>query len=166
MSRKVDQFKESFGSPLTVNNFEIDIPNMSGSIDVFAQSATFPGTKLRITELNYWGEKVGFPAIPDYSRRWRVTIPENLNGKTYESIKKAMNLWYEQYTGLLLLPTSLGQTINVRMIHPYTGKEIFNAKLHNAFIIGYDDITLNAAGATETMMFNVEFYYDWVQNNA
>lgn len=166
MSRKVDQFRTSFGSPLTVNNFEISIPNMNDKIDVIAQSATFPGTKLRVVDMHYFGETLGYPALPDYQRRWKVTIPENLNGDTFAAIKKSMNLWYEQYTGLLLLPTSIGQNIDVRMINPENDREIFKVKLWNAFIIGYDDIVLDAGGSTTPMMFNVEFYYDWVQNNA
>ncbi len=168
MSRKVDLFKSNFGSPLTINNFLVEVPALPGKdgerVSVIVQATSMPQEKLRVTNVVYFGENIGYPAIPENSHRWRVSIPENTEGMSFKTCMKARNLWYEQYSGMLLVPTSLGQTINVKMIDPVTGDMIFGVKLWNAFILGIEPLDLRSDGATTPLILNAEFYYDWIQN--
>lgn len=164
MSRRVDTFKSTFGSPLTVNNFRVSIPRIDDRCQMIVQSTTFPTDKLRILYVRYFGETLGYPSLPENSHSWKCTIPEDSQGRAFKELVVGRRIWYEQYTGLLLLPTSLGFNIDVAMLAP-DGSDLFKVKLWNAFIVGADPVQLSANGATTPFQWDIEFYFDWVQYN-
>lgn len=165
MSRKVDQFKATLGAPLTINNFKVQIPLIDGENEILVQSTVLPQDELRVTTVKYWGETLNYPAIPESSHVWPVQIPETVDGRVFKDLCRSRLMWYEQYSGLLLLPTSLGQNIIVKMFNPVTQEDIIKVKLWNAFLVGIDPVQLNAAGSTTPVIYNAKFIYDWVQNN-
>lgn len=163
MSRSVDTFKSNFGRPVPISHFRVSIPGIDKCTEMMVQSTSFPTEKMRVIAMHYWGETQLYPAIPDSSHRWKCTIPENEQGRTFRDICKQQRLWYEPITGLMLIPNSIGQNITISLLD-YNHKEITKAILVNSFIIGTDDVNLNAQSSTTALTYNVEFAYDWIRH--
>lgn len=58
-----------------------------------------------------------------------------------------------------------GQTANIEVVmRTVNDEEVFKVIMHNAFIIGRNDNALNSAQPTQTLLEELQFSYDWIED--
>ena len=161
MSQKIDRFRSALGNPIAIHNFVVRCTELLGDIDILVQSTTLPAEQLQEIILYYLGERVKWPTIATNSGRWSAVFPENENGLVNKQLLKDKGLWWEQKLGFMLP----GQTANIEVVmRTVNDEEVFKVIMHNAFIIGRNDNALNSAQPTQTLLEELQFSYDWIED--
>lgn len=159
MSRKVQQFANVITQPLNIYNFDISIPAINFSSVV--QASTFPSEKLQIMTLFTHGEQVQYPSIPKNGGQWQVTLPESDSGiirREFEAIKS--NMW-NQKTGLLTPPKWYDISVIARDL---ADNPVFSGVLHGCWIMGRNDVNLNAQDVQTSWKWDYMFIYQWLED--
>lgn len=164
MSIKVPQFTRIITNPLNTHNFLVYIDEKDLSEDsllLVVSSTTFPSEKMRKTNLHFQGEEIRYPAIPENSGSWSVTIPENEDGKMYKAFTKLKARTYDQKSGKIktrkwntayIIPRNLNDEVP------------FAVKLHGVWIMGHNPVNLNNSDPSSNWNFEFEFCYQWIED--
>lgn len=159
MSRKAQQFANIITQPLNIYNFLINIPAISFSNVV--QSSVFPSEQLQTMSLFTQGEEVRYPTKPKNGGQWPINIPEADSGimrREFEALKSAV---YDQRRGIIL-PTKW-YDINVTS-RDEADNPVFSAILHGCWILGRQNVNLNAQNVTDSWKWDYLFIYQWLED--
>lgn len=164
MSRKVQQFTKNVPYPQNVHNFTVLIPDLLENgvdLNLIVESSSFPSYKFRTITLWTHGEPVEYPGLPDGTRTWSVSVPENDKGSVYEIIRSLYKELYNEQTGTLYTPKYRDVQVFARDTQDNI---VFHCILHGAWFEGRDIVNLTNSDPTQVWKWPLSFHFHWIEN--
>lgn len=160
MSQKVAKMRAAIANPLNTHNFLVNIPEF-GEYNFLVQSAALPGVSARSTQLFIAGEPVAWPTVPEYGHVWSCKLPENDAGTMRKLIDQLWAKYWDEKTGKMLVNAlNPFQTISVTM-RDLNDNPVFSFYLRNAWLEGWDDISLDQSQPATSAVWSLKFHYDY-----
>lgn len=169
MSIKVNVFRGMLGNPLNTHNFLVKIPRLQ-DVEVMVTATTFPTEQLKQYVMQFQGEDVRFPSLPNIGGTWSCTIPEGEYAKVYSALTREHALNYQQDTGAMtnwavddffdieVIPRGLRAGLTLK-----DSDVPFKCILRGCYISGFAEVQLSAAAATQPWNWSLNFAYTWLE---
>lgn len=163
MSLKIQQFTSVIANPMNVHNFQVHIPGFD-DYSIIVQSTSFPQERMRQTNLYVAGEQIRYATVPQNGGTWNINVPEDDNGTISRIFQaKKAQLW-DQETGMLAVSAADWENIRV-VARDLEGTPSFDVTLMGCWIVGANDVNLNAQDPTTNWRWDYQFVYQWIKDS-
>lgn len=161
MSRRITAFKVATIQPQTTCNYAIWIPSITRS-PIAIELTRLPFKKTLSQSVYIRGIDYQIPVKQVAQGQWSCTMSENiLMGSLYQSLSK----WNKDVSGNVgttneVVTFGLGK-VYIFITDALTGKApVVQTILDDCYLVGIEDLNLNASGATDVMKVQLTFQYN------